>query len=195
MTTHHRLPDTRSGLVIETHDLPRRAGSMKQVRRTADAPDELGIGVIGVPPHSPIELDLRLEAVGEGVLVTGTAEVQLTGECTRCLKPLSDTDTVDIQELFYYPGNGPDDDEAARIAGELIDLEPLLRDAVVLDLPFSPLCRDDCAGLCPQCGANLNDEPDHDHAETADSRWAGLATWSSGEAEHVAGDIPAQDEE
>lgn len=73
---------------------------MKMLRRTAEAPADLGIGVIGVPEGSPVELDLKLEAVGEGVLVTGTAVVVLAGECTRCLTPISDTMEIDIQELF-----------------------------------------------------------------------------------------------
>ena len=58
--------------------------------------------------------------------------------------------------------------------GDLIDLEPVLRDAVVLELPFQPLCRPDCAGLCPQCGANLNDDPGHEHRPDNDPRWDAL---------------------
>lgn len=177
----HRLADPRSSLVVETHDFPRQAGAMKDVRRTASAPEDLGIGVIGVPAASPVELDVRLESVGEGVLVTGTAEVRLSGECTRCLGPISDSMEIDIQELFFYPGNGPDDDEVSRIEGERIDLEPVVRDAVVLDLPFTPLCRDDCLGLCPQCGTNLNDDPDHAHTAEVDARWGGLTGWTPDE--------------
>ena len=99
----------------------------------------------------------------EGVLVTGTAEVELHGECVRCLSAVEDRVEVDLQELFVYPGSEADEEEASRLEGDLIDLEPLLRDAVVLELPFQPLCRPDCAGLCPQCGANLNDDPGHEH--------------------------------
>ena len=181
MHTHHRLPDPRSGLVIEIHEMSRQAGTMREVRRTTEAPGEIGIGVIGVPAGSPVELDVRLEAVGEGVLVTGTAEVALAGECVRCLAPIRRDDVVDIQELYYYPGNGPDDDEASRIEGERIDLEPVLRDTVVLDLPFTPLCRDDCEGLCQTCGANLNDDPEHAHDVGIDDRWAGLLGRRTGE--------------
>ena len=144
----------------------------------ADAPDGIGIAMIGVPPGSAIDLDVTLEAVVEGVLVTGTAEVSLGGQCARCLEQIADSTAVDLQELYLYPGKELDDDEASRIEDELIDLEPLLRDAVVLDLPFTPLCRPDCAGLCPSCGANLNRDPEHSHAETIDSRWADLAGWT-----------------
>jgi uncharacterized protein len=174
MSSPHRSLDPRSGLVLDTHELGRRAGAMKVVRATVEAPADLGIAVIGVPPGSPVELDLRLESVVEGVLVSGTATVQLRGECVRCLGPISDQLEVEIQELYVYPGVEPDDDFASRLEGDLIDLEPLLRDAVVLDLPFQPLCREDCAGLCVECGANLNESPDHRHEQGLDPRWAAL---------------------
>lgn len=151
---------------------------MKEVTQVAPAPADLGIGVIGVPLGSPIEFSLRLESVVEGVLVTGTAVVQLQGSCARCLDEISTTEEIDLQELYCYPDKELDDPEASRIEGELIDLEPVLRDAVVLDLPFTPLCRPDCAGLCPECGANLNQDPDHGHAEPVDPRWAELAEWT-----------------
>jgi uncharacterized protein len=147
---------------------------MKVLRASVEAPADLGIAVIGVPPGSPVELDLRLESVVEGVLVTGTATVQVRGECVRCLGPISDELEVEIQELYVYPGVEPDDDLASRLQGDLIDLEPLLRDAVVLDLPFQPLCGDDCAGLCVECGANLNEDPNHHHEADLDPRWAAL---------------------
>lgn len=161
--------------------MSRRAGTMREVRRTAEAPGEIGIGVIGVPAGTPIELDVRLEAVGEGVLVTGTAEVALAGECVRCLTSIRRSGEVDIQELYYYPGNGPDDEETSRIEGERIDLEPILRDTVVLDLPFTPLCKDDCEGLCQICGANLNEDPDHTHGDGTAGVWAALAGWEPDE--------------
>jgi uncharacterized protein len=156
---------------------------MKVVRASVEAPADLRIAVIGVPPGSPVELDLRLESVVEGVLVTGTARVQLRGECVRCLGPISDELEVDIQELYVYPGVELDDDLASRLQGDLIDLEPVLRDAVVLDLPFQPLCRDDCAGLCVECGANLNEEPDHRHDAGLDQRWAALRALEGGSGE------------
>jgi uncharacterized protein len=130
--------------------------------------------VIGVPLGSPVELDLRLESVVEGVLVSGSAVVEVRGECVRCLGDVSDQLEVGIQELFVYPGMEPDDTLASRLAGDLIDLEPLLRDEVVLDLPFQPLCREDCSGLCVECGANLNDNPGHRHESRLDPRWAAL---------------------
>lgn len=179
--------DPRSPLVLDTRELGRRAGSMHQVSATRPAPEGIGIMSIGVPPGSDVELDLRLESVVEGVLVTGTARVQLTGECSRCLDPISDELEVDVQELFVYEptdafgrtrktsevDDADEDDEERHMVGDHLDLEPVLRDAVVLDLPLAPVCRDDCPGLCPQCGFRLEDDPEHHH-DVIDPRWASL---------------------
>jgi uncharacterized protein len=175
----YRHPDPRSGLVLDTHELGRRVGAMKTIQRVAEAPAGIGMDVIGVPPSSPVDLELRLESVVEGVLVTGTAVVQLQGQCARCLEQISYDEEVDLQELYLYPDKEPDDDEASRLEADLIDLEPLLRDTVVLDLPFTPLCRPDCAGLCLDCGANLNMDPDHRHDDHVDPRWAALTGWTT----------------
>jgi DUF177 domain-containing protein len=172
--------DPRAPLVLDTREIGRRPGSQRKKSFSAAAPAELGIEILGVPEGSSVDIDLRLEAVMEGVLVTGTAQVELEGECARCLEPIEDTLQVDLQELFVYddPGSavrGDDlDDDVSRLEGDLIDLEPLLRDAVVLALPFQPLCRDDCPGLCIECGARLSDDPDHRHDAPVDPRWAAL---------------------
>ena len=172
--------DPRAPLVLDTRELGRRPGSQRKKSFSAEAPAELGIEILGVPEGSKVDIDLRLEAVMEGVLVTGTAQVELVGECARCLEPIEDTLQVDLQELFVYDDSAPAargddlDDEVSRLEGDLIDLEPLLRDAVVLALPFQPLCRDDCPGLCIDCGARLADEPDHRHDAPIDPRWAVL---------------------
>ncbi len=151
--------------------------------RTVPAPADLGIEVLRVPEGSPVELDLRLEAVMEGVLVTGTAHASLVGECARCLAEIGGTGNeqgvdVTFQELFVYEDHAlpeEEDDEVSTLQADLVDLEPLLRDAVVLALPFQPLCEDDCPGLCPDCGARLADDPDHAHEAAIDPRWAALA--------------------
>ena len=148
------------------------------MKRTVPAPADLGIEVLRVPEGSQVELDLRLEAVMEGVLVTGTARAGLEGECVRCLGPIDDEIEVDLQELYVYDDqeHDPDeDDEASKLMHDMLDLESLLRDAVVLALPFQPLCRPDCPGLCVECGARLADDPDHAHEEPVDPRWAALA--------------------
>jgi uncharacterized protein len=168
--------DPRAPLVLDTRELGRRPGSQRMVSFSAPAPADLGIEVLRVPEGSLVEFDLRLEAVMEGVLVTGTAEAGLSGECARCLEPIDDTIVGDIQELFVYDDKDvvDEEDETSRLEGDLLDLEPLLRDAVVLALPFQPLCREDCPGLCVECGARLADDPDHQHEEAIDPRWAAL---------------------
>ena len=161
---------------MDTRDLPRRPGLMREMSRTIPAPADLGIDVIGVAQGSDLELDFRLESVSEGVLVSGTARAELSGECARCLDPLTSQLEVEFQQLYVYPGNDidDDDDETGQLIDECADLEPVVRDAVVLALPLAPLCQDDCAGLCPECGARRDDVgPAHRH-ETTDSRWSAL---------------------
>jgi uncharacterized protein len=171
--------DPRAPLVLDTRELGRRPGSERRVTLTAPAPADLGIEVLRVPEGSPIEFDIRLEAVVEGVLVTGSAEAELAGECVRCLEEISSEVTADFQELFVYDdgssvGEDDEDGETSRLEGDLVDLEPLLRNAVVLALPFQPLCQEDCPGLCAECGARLADDPGHGHDEAVDPRWAAL---------------------
>jgi len=171
--------DPRQPFVLDVRELGRRPGSMRAVRRGIPAPADLGVELARVPAGAPVELDLRLESVVEGVLVSGTVTAPVTGECARCLGPVSDTVTVDLRELFAYADSATaettDSDEVSHLAGDLLDLEPVVRDAVVLALPLSPLCRQDCRGLCPGCGAALDELPDdHTHA-TTDPRWAALA--------------------
>jgi DUF177 domain-containing protein len=168
--------DPRSPLVVDTRELGRRPGTMRKVHRTIAAPAGLGTDVIRVPEGSDLELDLRLEAVMEGILVSGTIGGRAEGECVRCLDPVEDEIEADVQELFVYPGRTPegeDDDELRELVDEMIDLEPVLYDTLVPALPFQPVCRDDCPGLCSECGARLADAPGHTH-ESADPRWDAL---------------------
>jgi uncharacterized protein len=184
--THPAKPrlDPRQPLVLDTRELGRRPGSMRRVRQTVIAPEEMGRPLASIPAGSELELDLRMESVMEGVLVSGTVGAVMSGECGRCLDPVSAHLQVDIQELYSYPESGPygagshpksDEDELPSLVDDLIDLEPVLRDALVLDLPMSPLCREDCPGLCPDCGERLAELPeDHSH-DAVDPRWAALA--------------------
>lgn len=171
--------DPRSPLVLDTRQLPRRPGALRTVERVAPAPADLGLELIGVPEGADLSLDLRLESVSEGVLVSGTVTGPIEGECGRCLRHISDSLTVTIQELYAYEHSTTDEttdeDEVGRMQGDLIDLEPALRDAVVLALPANPLCRADCPGLCPECGVHWDELPvDHGHRQV-DPRWAGLS--------------------
>jgi uncharacterized protein len=134
---------------------------MRTYTGVVPAPDDgLGLPTIGVPPGAPVELDVRLESVTEGVYVSGTAHARLEGECARCLDPVTDETT--------------EEDELPRVVDDRVDLEQTVRDALVLDLPLAPLCQPDCRGLCVECGEKWADlAPDHGH-ETLDPRWAAL---------------------
>ncbi len=166
--------DPRQPLVIDTRELGRRPGSMRPLRLRVPAPASLGFGMIAVPDGAELDLDLRLESVMEGVLVSGRAHVPLEGECGRCLDPITSTVEVDLQELFAYPESHLPDDDAEHLVGDLLDLEPTLRDAVVLELPLTPLCSDECPGLCVTCGARLADGDCGHTAAPTDPRWAAL---------------------
>jgi len=171
--------DPRAPLVLDTRDLPRRPGSMRVIQRVVVAPADLGLELIGVPQGADLTLDLRMESVTEGVLVSGDVSGPVEGECGRCLRPITDSVTVSIQELYAYEHSATDEtteeDEVGRLQGDLLDLEPALRDAVVLALPNHPLCREDCPGLCPECGVPWDELPaGHSHTQL-DPRWAALA--------------------
>jgi uncharacterized protein len=164
--------------LIDIRDLGRRAGS-SYAYRTAIPAAGLGLaGVIEVPPQGLVDLDVMLESVVEGVLVTGTASTTMSGECSRCLDEFSEDVEVSITELFAYQDSmtdrTADEFEIARLVDDLIDLEQVVRDAIVLALPQAPLCSPNCPGLCIECGGKLAElGPDHQH-ETIDPRWAAL---------------------
>lgn len=184
--------DARNPWKVLVHRLGRQPGSYAQVQLHAAPPQRWGDAVLGCGPDTSVQVQLRCEAVGEGVLVSGEVSGQARGECIRCLDPLTVPVQVPVQELFTYEdtrsGRGArararqeaagagehDADEALpTVQEETIDLLPTVRDAVVLALPAQPLCRPDCRGLCPQCGQRLADSPDHAH-EVIDPRWAAL---------------------
>ncbi|MFE9255898.1 YceD family protein [Streptomyces sp. NPDC006879] len=179
--------DHRKPLVFETRELGRRPGAQQKVSRTVPAPADFGLaGVIAVPEGASMQIGLRLESVMEGVLVTGISVAPAVGECVRCLEPLELELNARFQELFSYPDadargrpkaepadDAEDDEDRYYVEDDLFDLEPVLRDAVVLALPSQPVCRENCLGLCSQCGANLNEDPDHHH-DAVDIRWAAL---------------------
>jgi len=175
--------DKRSPLVLDTHELSRRPGTMREVARVVAAPADLGTAVIGVPEGADLTLGLRLESVMEGVLVSGVVRGTAVGECVRCLDEVRDEVTVRVQELFVYPeraqaADESGDDEAEdepELTDDLADIEPVVRDSLVTALPFQPLCRPDCPGLCSVCGARLEDDPDHHH-DVVDPRWSALQT-------------------
>ena len=171
--------DPRQPLVVDTTKLPRQPGATRALNRVIPAPPDLGLELISVPEGSDVELDLVLTSVSEGVYVSGNVRGSLVGECGRCLNEIGQSFDVPLAELFAYEDSTTeettDEDEVGRMQGDLIDLEPAVRDAVVLTLPTNPLCRPDCPGLCPECGVHRDDLPaDHSH-EVVDPRWAALS--------------------
>ena len=174
--------DPRKPLVFDARELQRQPGSMHEMSRVVEAPEEFGTDIFAVPVGAPIEVELRLESVVEGVLVTGSARATATGACVRCLEPATKLVAVTFQELFAYSDRAvhhhevdvdSDDDDVYELVGDLIDLETVLRDAVVPALPFQPVCSANCPGLCSECGALLATDPDHHH-DVLDPRWASL---------------------
>jgi uncharacterized protein len=163
----HRNPSPKRlghPLVFDTRTLG--PGSVLRQQRTAPAPADLGVELAEVPEGGELTLEVQLEGVTEGVLVTATVTAPVTGECARCLEPVSTTTTTTFRELYGYEETEDTEDGGYLLDGDLLDLEPALRDALVLGLPLAPLCADDCAGLCAECGVRLADAgPDHDHED------------------------------
>ena len=167
---------------------------MITVAETVPSPTRIGLDLIAIDEGAPLDLDLRIESVSEGVLVSGTMSAPTVGECARCLTPITGHVDIDITELFAYPDSATDEtteaDELGRVVDDTVDLEQPIIDAVGLALPFAPLCGPDCIGLCPDCGVPLaTAEPGHQH-EKIDPRWAKL----SGMFDTVGGaDNPTED--
>lgn len=169
----------RSPFVLDTRELGRTPGDLREYRREAEAPSQLGLDMIGVPEGAPLVVNVRIQSVSEGVLATGSVSATVEGVCGRCLIEFAEALDVDFVELFAYPDSTTeettDSDEIPRLEGVHLDLESMVRDAVVLSLPLTPLCRPDCAGLCSECGERLEDLPgNHSHVQL-DPRWAALA--------------------
>lgn len=124
---------------------------------------------------SPVEAGLRAESVVEGILVTGNARADVTFECSRCLTEFPSGIAVDVCELFAGPGHEPEPEEDSyEVKGTDVDLEPMLRDALVLSLPLNPVCSLDCKGYCAGCGQNLNEGECTCSPDDVDPRWAAL---------------------
>jgi uncharacterized protein len=177
-TAQQRRPGPTSPMVVDITRLGRRPGAMVTLRDTVPSPSRIGADLIAIEPGAPLELDLRVESVSEGVLVTGTVAAPTAGECARCLAAMQGRVEVVLTELFAYPQSTTEatteEGEVGHVVDNTIDLEQPIVDAVGLDLPFSPVCQPDCPGLCPECGVQLAAEPGHHH-DRIDPRWAKLA--------------------
>jgi uncharacterized protein len=176
---------------LNTYELPRRAGEMKEYELDIVVKEKFGVDLISVPAGEVIEVDARLESVTEGVLLSAEVYAVAKGECIRCLDPVEIVIDRKIQELYNYEPTNERGKKKKRatedlttedldvadefmMEGDILDLETPIRDAVVLSLPVNPVCSQDCLGLCQECGGKWADLPeDHAH-EVIDARWASL---------------------
>jgi uncharacterized protein len=179
---------------VSVIDLVHRPGEMREKSIDATVDDDMGNAVIGVRKGAKLHIDARLESLHDGILASGDVDAVAQGECVRCLIDVSIPVEVEFQELFAYSF-----DEAFdyTVQDDHVDLEPLVRDAVVLSLPFQPVCQEDCLGLCPECGVRLLDNPGHEHEAPVDPRWAALVGLDQlGDASNdVDGGLAAAEEE
>ncbi len=179
---------------FNTHELPRRAGEMKEYQLDLEILESVGVPLVAVAAGDVIEVDMRLESVAEGILLSADVYAVAKGECIRCLDPVEITVERKIQELYRYeptnekggkrkkPGRNDradevdlEEDDELWLDGNVMNLETPIRDAIVLDLPVNPLCSEECQGLCPDCGEKWEKLPEGHSHEVIDARWAGLA--------------------
>ena len=171
---------------LNTYELPRRAGEMKEYELNIEIPEKVGVEMISVPAGDVIEVDARLESVTEGVLLSAQIFATAKGECGRCLDPVEIIIEKRTQELYLYekklerkkrqaPEGELEIEEELVMEGDVMDLESPIRDLIVLALPSTPLCSEDCQGLCPECGAKWSELPATHAHEQIDARWASLA--------------------
>ena len=163
-----------SNFVVPVNDLTRRPGQMNELELDIELAIPMGQGAATVPAGEIIELNLRLESVNDGILATGEVDSTAMADCSRCLEPLKLAVEVDFQELFAYSLEQEDD---FLVQDEKIDLEQAITDAVVLSLPFKPVCSEDCLGLCSECGVKMAEDPEHVHQAQNDSRWSELESF------------------
>ena len=167
---------TPTPYTITVYDLLHRAGEMREHAVDVKVPEKLGEGPVAVAAGEQLDLDVRLEGLHDGILASGHVSATATGECSRCLKPISQPVEVDFAELFAY---AVDEAFDYQVQDDHVDLEPVVRDAVVLSLPFQPVCRPDCPGLDPVTGERIEDIPDYTPREDVDPRWSALARFQA----------------
>jgi uncharacterized protein len=157
---------------VPVYDLMHRPGEMRESTLDIASPTKMGEGLTAVREGSPVDIDLKIESLHDGLLVSAHVSATAEGECSRCLKPIAQSVEVDFAELFAYS-----EDEAFdyQVQDDHVDLEPVVRDAVVLSLPFQPVCRPDCPGLDPETGERVEDLADYHPREVLDPRWSALS--------------------
>lgn len=157
-------------LVINAAELLRRPGTTKVIS-VATTPAELDVVDERLDPDARVDVDLRLESLSDGIVVAGTLRAPWHAPCRRCLAPIDATVDAQVDERFQLHVSDPD---ASPIVGDVIDLAPVMREVLLVELPPEPLCRPDCAGLCPTCGSDRNDAPCRCDGPPADDRWSVL---------------------
>lgn len=165
------MPPATTPYLIPVHELMHRPGAMRELELDLVAPEQLGAGAVTVAEGAALQLDVRLEGLHDGILVTGEVAAAASGECVRCLDPVELELEVEFQELFAY---SPDEAFDFQVQDDHVNLEPVVRDAVVLTLPFQPVCREDCPGLDPETGEKRVVLPEGPASERVDPRWAAL---------------------
>jgi len=170
--------NNRNPYSVGVHDLIHRPGEMREQTLSVVVPEKLGEGLVSVAAGDRLDIDLTLESIHEGIVISAQASATATGVCGRCLRDVALPVEVDFQELFAYSSEEAFDYE---VHDDHVDLEPLVRDAVVLALPFQPVCQPDCPGLDPETGERLADHPGRPPQETADPRWSALAAFTASE--------------
>ncbi|MDG2497692.1 MAG: YceD family protein [Aquiluna sp.] len=158
-------------LLVPVHDLMKRPGIMREFNLEHNVVEAMGTTIVKIPAGAELEIFLRLESVHEGVLATGEVSGEAKSECSRCLDSVNLGVEVDFQELFAYSLTS---DEDLVVVNEHIDLEQVLIDSIVLNLPFQPVCSETCLGLCPECGIRLEQTIEHGHERPVDPRFSAL---------------------
>jgi uncharacterized protein len=159
-----------SPLIVNTAELLRRPGTKRDISLSVPA-SLFGFDDVRIDDDSSIAVTLHLESLTDGIVVRGELGGHWQLQCRRCLRPVADVSVASVDEL-YQPI--PDNPDAYPLDGEQLDLRPMVRELVLLSLPESPLCRPDCPGMCPQCGADLQSDPCSCGAQLTDERWAVL---------------------
>ncbi|MCU1478370.1 MAG: hypothetical protein JWQ64_3063 [Subtercola sp.] len=162
---------SKTPFTVNVWDLMHQPGELRERELDLVVPEKMGEGLVAIKAGSVLETDVRLESLHDGILTSVRVSGEAVGICGRCLKDISLPVRVEFAELFAYSQTGAFDYE---VIGDHVDLEPLIRDAVVLALPFQPVCRPDCPGLDPITGERLDDLPERVPQEIVDSRWSAL---------------------
>jgi uncharacterized protein len=156
--------------VVNVADLVNRPGARRRERVVGTLSD-LQVGNASVPADGEVSVEVLLEWVTDGVLASGATRAPWVGDCRRCLGPVGGELRIEFRELFEADAR---DGETYPLRKDHLDLAPLAREVLLLDLPLAPLCAADCKGLCPTCGADLNQGDCECVVELADPRWAAL---------------------